>query len=76
MWVIAIVTIVGATSANPSPQFGVGGWGHASREECEGALLQRQSESVTLTKNNHGEFVLYGQERGYVWTEGCIWIPN
>ena len=54
MWIIAIVTIVGATSANPSPQFGVGGWGHASLEECEGALLKRQTESVTLTRNNEG----------------------
>ena len=76
MWVIAVVTIVGATSANPEPQYSFGGGTYSSIEQCEGTLLKRQSNEKKITKNSRGEFVLYGQARGYVWTQGCVWIPN
>lgn len=75
MWIIAIITILGATSNDPSPQFGFGGGLYRSIEECQGALLQRQSQEVRITKNKHGEYVLFGQARGNVWTEGCIFVP-
>jgi hypothetical protein len=73
---IAVITIVGSTSFDPKPQFGFGGGLYRSKEECQGALLQRQTTEVSLIQNMLGEYVLFGQARGYVWTEGCIFIPR
>ena len=52
MWVIAVVTIVGATSANPEPQYSFGGGTYSSIEQCEGTLLKRQSNEKKITKNS------------------------
>ena len=76
MWVIAIITIIGATSAEPKPQYDFGGGIYTSIEQCEGALIHRQTDEVRLTQNSLGRFVLYGQARGYIWTEGCLQLPK
>ena len=47
---IAVVTIVAAASANPSPQFGVGGWGQTSLEN----MSAEGSHSCSVYKTDSG----------------------
>ena len=68
---IIVYTMLNSSGEFPNPAFGIGGV-FDSYAECQGGLLERQTQKHVMRKNDDNKHVLFSNDGEYIWVESCV----
>ena len=70
-YMIIVYTMLNSSGEFPNPAFGIGGV-FDSYAECQGGLLERQTQKHVMRKNDDNKHVLFSNDGEYIWVESCV----